>query len=130
MRHILQRCAMAAVLLAAPAAARSHDGFTFRDAEFMPLDDGIAAAQAFVAARLPSGLPLADARDRLRHADMRCGTPGRTGAVVCEFIEVVHVEGGVLGEELWTVRLTADAGNRLTAATVEYAVIGAGRPGL
>ena len=127
----IQRClwVILGTLIATPLAARPH-GFTFRDAEFMPLDRGVAAAQDFVAARLPPGLPLAEARDRLRRADMRCASARHGGAIVCAFTEVVHVEGGVLGESRWTVRLTDDGSGRLASATADHAIIGAGNPGL
>ena len=120
---------IAALILASPVAARPHD-FTFRDAEFLPLDDGIEAAQRFVAERLPAGLPLDVARERLRQADMRCARRPRHGTIDCDFTEVVHVEGGVLGEQHWTVALTTDATGALRTATFNYAVIGAGSPGL
>ncbi len=130
MRNALRALAITAALVGAPLAARAHGGFTFRDAEFMPLDRGLDAAREFVATRLPPGLPLADARDRLRRADMRCAQRPRNGAILCDFADVVHVEGGVLGEEHWTVHLTTDASDILTAATLDYFVVGAGRPGL
>ncbi len=130
MRNALRTLAVVAALVGAPLAARAHGMFTFRDAEFMPLDSGLDAAREFVATRLPSGLPLADARDRLHHADMRCAKRPENGAMLCDFADVVHVEGGVLGEEHWTVHLTTDASEILTAATLDYFVIGAGRPSL
>lgn len=104
--------------------------FTFRDAEFLPLDRGIEAAQGFVAADLPAGLPASDARARLRRADMRCAKPRRDGAEVCDFAEVVHVEGGVLGEHHWTVTLRFNSSAELASATLDQFVIGAGNPGL
>ena len=118
---------VAAALL---ATATNATAFTFRDAEFLPLDRGIEAAQGFVATALPAGLPNADARARLRRADMRCGKSRRDGAVVCDFAEVVHVEGGVLGEHRWTVTLRFDPSARLASATLDQFVIGAGNPGL
>ena len=119
------------LLLALGASLPAQAGtFTFRDAEFLPLDRGIEAAQEFVATALPAGLPESDARDRLHHADMRCGRPRHDGAVVCDFAEVVHVEGGVLGEHHWTVTLRFNPSDRLAAATLDQFVIGAGNPGL
>ncbi len=122
--------AIIAALAAAPLSARARGGFTFRDAEFMSLDRGLDAAFDFISTHLPPGLPLSDARGRLRRADMRCAKRPRNGAILCDFVEVVHVEGGVLGEEHWTVHLTTNASGELTAATLDYFVIGAGRPGL
>ena len=127
----IRRClwVIPGLLIAAPLAARPH-GFTFRDAEFLPLDRGVAAAQEFVAAQLAPGLPIAEARDRLRRADMRCAPARHDGAIVCAFTEVVHIEGGVLGESRWTVRLTDDGSGRLASATADHAIIGVGNPGL
>ena len=123
--------AMLAVVAAVLAATvHATPAFTFRDAEFLPLDRGIAAAQEFVATDLPAGLPAAEARARLRRANMRCAKPRPDGTVVCDFAEVVHVEGGVLGEHHWTVTLHFDPPARLASATLDQFVIGAGNPGL
>ena len=129
---VVAKASMLAVIAAAALVQAVHaaPGFTFRDAEFLPLDRGIEAAQEFVATALPSGLSESDARDRLHHANMRCAKPRRDGAVVCDFAEVVHVEGGVLGEHHWTVTLRFDPSARLASATLDQFVIGAGNPGL
>lgn len=129
MTRFLAPMLLVALVASLPARAAA-ERFTFRDAEFLPLDRGITAARTFVKAELPIGLPEIDARARLRQADMRCAKPRRDGAVVCDFTEVVHVEGGVLGEHHWTVTLRFDAVARLASATLDQFVIGAGNPGL
>ena len=116
--------AMAAVWASSPAAAH---GFRFRDAEYMPDDRAMAAAQAFVAGRLPKGLPRAEALSRLRLADMRCGPAHATGGPVeCGFEMPVHIGGGVIGEDAWTVRLAFAPDGTLADAAVRHDIIGTG----
>ena len=121
---------LAAILFVGLPMAAAARPFTFRDAEFMPVDDGIAAAQAFVAARLIPGLPASEARQRLRNADMRCSSTRPNGTIACDFAEVVHVEGGTLGETHWTVALVLDSADRVAAASLDHYTIGSGAPGL
>lgn len=120
----------AALGLAGVATAGEH-GFSFWDAEFMPPDRAMAEAQAYVAQALPSGLPIDVALRRLRKASMSCRAPGAPGApIICDCSEVVHLQGGILGEDHWTVVLTADASGRLASASLDHHIIGAGPPNI
>lgn len=121
---------MLLVALIASSPTQAVARFTFRDAEFLPLDRGIEAARAFVDAELPAGLSGSDARVRLRRAQMRCAEPRRDGAVICDFCRGRPRRGGVLGEHHWTVTLRFDPSARLASATLDQFMIGAGNPGL
>jgi hypothetical protein len=110
-------------------AADPARSFTFRDAEFSTSAQGAAAAQEFVDAALPVGLPLAQARGRLVRAAMDCGAPRPpSGAVVCDYSELVHIEGGLIGESHWRVRLNVDSSGRLASATLRHFNVGVGDP--
>ena len=112
-------------------AAHSDRRFTFRDAEFLEADRGVEAAQEYFRTALPPGITMQEARQRLRSADMRCRQPGSSdAAVVCDFHETVHIEGGTLGEDHWTVRLLSDGADRLASATLDRFTVGVGSPGL
>jgi len=94
--------------------------FTFARAEFMRSDRGMIAAQNFIASQLPSGIPMQEARKRLSKADMGCGHQGEPGEQVsCQFYELAGRDGGTLGEDRWTVLLTADGANNLQTATLD-----------
>lgn len=118
--------------LSSHAGAARHDGsFTFRDAEFLEADRGLEAAQAFMRTKLPPGISMQQARQLLGRADMRCRKPVvPADFVLCDFTEVVHIEGGTLGEDHWTVRLIADGHDHLASATLDHFIVGVGRPGL
>ena len=124
---MIKAIVVAAAAMLAAGGASAH-GFTFRDAEFLSDDTALEQAQAFVADRLPAGLPLTEARARLATADMRCGRG--VAAVTCDLGMIVHIDGGLLGEDHWRVRLTADADGRLTEAAVDHYIVGTGVPGL
>lgn len=118
--------------LSSSADAALRDGsFTFRDAEFLDADRGIEAAREFVRAKLTPGISMPQARQLLRRADMRCHKPALSdGAVLCDFNETVHIEGGTLGEDHWTVRLMPDGTDRLVSAKLDHFTVGVGRPGM
>jgi hypothetical protein len=126
-----KRIGVAFALLAAglAGAARASGGFSFWDAEFMPPDRALAAAEQFIESDLPPGLPMAEARARLRKAAMVCDQPEAPGApVTCDCSEILHLEGGVLGEDHWTVVLVPDAAGRLGSASLDHHIIGSGPP--
>lgn len=118
--------------LASSVGAAFRDGsFTIRDAEFLEADRGLEAAQEFVRMKLAPGIPMQQARQLLGRADMRCRKPALSdGAVLCDFSETVHIEGGTLGEDHWTVRLMPDGTDRLVSAKLDHFTVGVGRPGL
>lgn len=120
--------ALGATMAVAACGTPAPRAFTFRDAEFMPADRGTPAAQAFIAARLPPGLPVHEARERLARAGMRCNEPSdRDATTVCNFTELVHNEGGTVGEDHFTVRLRAAQG-LLVSAELAHFNIGTGNP--
>lgn len=118
--------------LSSSTGATLRDGsFTFRDAEFLEADRGLEAAQEFVRTKLAPGIPMQQARQLLGRADMRCRKPALSDrAVLCDFTETVHIEGGTLGEDHWTVRLIPDEMDRLVSAKLDHFTVGVGRPGL
>lgn len=129
---LLLAVALSGFTLSSSAGAALRDGsFTFRDAEFLEADRGLEAAQAFVRTKLVSGILMQQARQVLGRADMRCRKPALPdGAVMCDFTETIHIEGGTLGEDHWTVRLIPDGTDRLASAALDHFTVGVGRPGL
>ena len=84
----------------------------------MPREKGEAAARAFIAAQLPAGLPLAEAEARLDRAIMGCNERRLSaGEVDCEYYEIVGSDGGTLGDDVWSVRLTVDEQHRLQSVS-------------
>jgi hypothetical protein len=122
---IASRAAAAALGLSlalgvASSAEAAQGRFTFRGVEFSESGEPIAAAQAFVAQQLPTGLPIPVAIRRLREADAFCGGHQPANAqLTCRFSMLVHRTGDVLREVNWTVRLTPDSQGLLANATVE-----------
>lgn len=105
--------------VASPAEA-GQGRFTFRGVEFMPSDERTAAAQAFVAQQLPTGLPIPEAVRRLKEADAFCkGSHAADAQLKCQASMVVHPTGLELGDVTWTVRLTQDSQGLLANATLE-----------
>jgi hypothetical protein len=107
-------------MLSAPAMAYAERPFTFASAEFMRSDHAAEAADAFVAQELPAGLPLPTAIARVQKAGARCRPPHATeGEVVCTFFITAQPVGGDLGENWWTVRLSAGVDGKLESASIE-----------
>lgn len=118
-----------ATIAAPPAAVARERPFSFWQAEFMPQDRAMTEAQAFVASALRPGLAMTQARARLRRAGMVCGRPqGPDDGVECVTSETVHIGGGLIGEDRWTVRLTPDGRGGLRAARLGHEIIGSGPP--
>ena len=89
----------------------------------MPPDQAMTAAKMFVSTRLPPGLPLSEARDRLAHAGMRCRRPhGVAAPTECDFTELVHNDGGVIGEAHFRVTLVSVGGAILSAELQRFNV--------
>jgi hypothetical protein len=85
----------------------------------MDRDAGLAAARAFVASQLPTGTPMARARERLARAAMDCGpTKGSDGSLACQYTMLAGGDGGDLGEDVWTVHLASDGQGSVKAAKV------------
>jgi hypothetical protein len=82
-------------------------------------------AEDFVAARLPAGLPMADAVARARNADARCRSgAGPDEPVTCTY-EIASGAGGAdLGEEVWVLSLTPDGKGALASAAVDRKRVG------
>ena len=111
---------LALLLVAVPAAMAAGVDFTFRDAEFMSRSNGYAAAERFVADRFPPGLPMAEARLLATRAAMSCRTTRVISILTCRYSIPVHAEGGLIGDNTWTLRLTSDPLGRLRVATLHY----------
>jgi len=113
----------------AGAAIAAEPSFTFRDATYMPADRGVEAARTFVAMAVPPGLPLQEVRRRLARADMTCGPiMGSSSPFVCDYSDVVHIQGGTIGEEHWKVILIPDGTGALQSATLSHFTVGVGDP--
>lgn len=121
---IASRAAAAALglsfALGVASAADAQGQFTFRGAEFMPSGEPLAAAQAFVAQQLPTGLPVSEAIRRLRKADAFCEAHQPANApLTCRFSILQHPTGLELGAVNWTIRLTQNGQGLLANVTVE-----------
>ena len=93
--------------------------FNFRDAEFLHRDEAARAVDALLAARLPAGLPLSDARDRLVQAGMTCWKAAVLEPA-CSYSMVAHGDGGVIGEDTWVVRLFVGPGGTVKSWRVSH----------
>lgn len=111
--------ALAVSVSIAPRVQAAERAFSFRQAEFLPEDDARRAGEAFVRDAFPSGLPLAEARRRAQQAGLGC-VPGPEGRLVCLYIMPVHQEGGIIGEDTWTLVLTPDGRGGLADARLTY----------
>jgi hypothetical protein len=110
------------VAQAMPAVA-GQDRFTFHEASFLPPADEMAQARAFVAEAFPPGLPFVEAERRARTADMRCRSkPG--GGLACLYAEPQAMEGGLIGEDTWTLRLAPGLGGTVQTAELKHGFVG------
>ena len=115
-------------MLPALLMAAASGSFSFFAAEFEPLDRALPAAEAFVREQLPDGLPVAEVRTRLRAAALRCPRAAPGTAFVCSVSMLVHIGGGLIGEDVWSVRVEPDGEGRLRSAALDHRVIGTGPP--
>lgn len=112
--------AMSASTLAT-AELRHVAAFNFRDAEFMREDDANRSVQEFLAARLPNGLPLSEARSRLTQALMTCSARGRAEAILsCSYSIPTHADGGIIGDDTWTVYVPYSPDRRVVSTRYEH----------
>lgn len=122
--------ALAAVLVTsaslAAAAAAHANAFSFSGVEYMPRDQRVAAAQAFVADELTPGTPVPTALQVLRRADAYCRTPGQQGATItCTHASFErHAEGADLVDVNWLVKITPSADGTVAKATVSRSTDG------
>lgn len=100
--------------------------FSFAGVEYLPRDQRVPAARAFVADKLAPGTPMASALKVLRRADLYCRAPDRRGAT----ITCTHgsFERPPLSAELidvtWTVKVTPSADGRVAQASVRRSTNG------
>lgn len=105
----------------AAAQAKDMRGFTFVQAEYMPMG-GLRAASEFVAEALPAGLPMPEAIARAKRAGAAC--KAGPGGVECDYMAVVRPEGGDLGEDWWRLQLAPGPDGLLQAASVRRYRVG------
>jgi hypothetical protein len=118
--------AIAASGALAGAAAAHAESFSFGGVEYLPSDQRVPAAQAFVADQLTPGTPVASALHILRKADAYCRTPGQSGATItCTHASFErHAEGADLVDVKWIVKVTPSADGTVAHATVSRSTDG------
>jgi hypothetical protein len=101
-------------------AAAAQQPFSFIAVEFMPHDQKLAAAQAFVAANAAPGTPIRIAEAALSRAGVYChGGRVVNGVVSCTLTSVAADSGNDSQHEVtWRVQITPDANGAVAAATV------------
>ncbi|HEY1930168.1 MAG TPA: hypothetical protein VGG92_22080 [Caulobacteraceae bacterium] len=111
--------------LPAPAPVNARP-FSFAGVEFMPRDQRVPAAQAFVAEKLPPGTPIASALETLRRASAFCRRPrAPSDPITC-----IHPSFdrdplyAQLADVTWTVKVTPSADGTVAAATVRRSTNG------
>jgi hypothetical protein len=107
-------------------AAAAQQPFSFTAVEFMPRDQRLAAAQAFVAATAAPGTPIRVAEAALSRAGVYChGGRVVNGVVSCTLTSVVgHSDEKSENEVTWRVQITPDANGAVAAATVNRTTLG------
>ncbi|HSZ53503.1 MAG TPA: hypothetical protein VK801_18190 [Caulobacteraceae bacterium] len=123
----LKAIAVAIVASSALAGAAAHaQSFNFTHVEFMPSDQRVPAAKAFVADELPPGTPIASALHILRKADAYCRTPGQQGATItCTHASFErHPDGADLVDVNWTVKVTPSSNGTVAKAIVSRSTDG------
>ena len=119
----------AMVVTSASLAAAAHVNarpFSFAGVEFMPRDQRVPAAQAFVAEKLPPGTPIASALETLRRASAFCRTPhAPSEPIICTHRSFqrrpLETE---LVDVTWTVEITPSADGTVARATVRRSTVG------
>jgi hypothetical protein len=95
--------------------------FSFGHVEYMPRDQRVPAAQAFVAKKLPPGTPIASALEILRRADGSCRTPNAAGKpITCTHASFEHRPlSAELTDVIWIVKIIPSADGTVASATVQ-----------
>jgi hypothetical protein len=96
-------------LLSAPAFAETLGIRSFRSIEFGADPAAMVEdVRTDLAARLPAGSSIADARALLRNAGAHCRAPKADGWVRCRYSDI-HIEDDIMQDVSWTVDVrTAD----------------------
>ena len=113
--------ASAAILFGvSTGAAVAQQPFSFTAVEFMPHDQRLPAAQAFVAASAAPGTPIRVAEASLSRAGAYChGGRGPDSVVSCSLTSVVADSGEDSQHEVtWRVQITPDTNGAVADATV------------
>ena len=107
-------------------AAAHAESFNFNGVEYMPHDQRVPAAKAFVADELSPGTPVASALKILRHADAYCRTPDHAGATITCTHESFerHPMGADMVDVSWIVKITPSAAGTVASATVRRSTNG------
>ncbi|WBO20687.1 hypothetical protein [Sphingomonas abietis] len=92
-------------LLAAPAFAEAAGIPSFRSIEFGPDPAGMVDdVRANLAARLPAGSSIADARALLRGAGAHCRAPKASGGMRCRYSDI-QIQDDIMQDVSWTVNV-------------------------
>ncbi|HEY2050199.1 MAG TPA: hypothetical protein VGH03_12725 [Caulobacteraceae bacterium] len=107
-------------------AAAHAESFNFNGVEYMPHDQRVPAAKAFVADELSPGTPVASALKILRHADAYCRTSAQPGATItCTHRSFErHPMGADMVDVSWTVKVTPAPDGTVAHATVSRSTDG------
>lgn len=109
--------AAAALMLASQAVAGAPAIASFRQIEFGADPAAMVdTVRADLAARIPAGSAVVDARALLRRAGAHCGTPAADGRVRCRYSDI-HIQDDILQDVRWTVDLQT-AGERVVSLAV------------
>jgi hypothetical protein len=117
--------ALGSALLAAAAPVNAQP-FSFDHVEYMPRDQRVPAAKAFVAEKLPPGTPIASALETLRKANATCRTPSASSEpITCTHRSFErHPNGADMVDVSWIVKVTPTAAGTVASATVRRSTNG------
>jgi hypothetical protein len=97
--------------------ADASPAFSFRSVEYMPRGARVPAAEAFVAANITPGMPMATAKSVLSGAGTFCD--GGAGGLTCSKTSIVgHSDQKTEEDVQWLVRVTPDASGNVSSASV------------
>ena len=110
----------------AAAAQASARPFSFAGVEYLPHDERVPAAQAFVAEKLPPGTPIASALETLRRANAFCRRPrAPSEPITCTHASFDrHPLYAQLADVTWTVKVVPSADGTVARATVRRSTNG------
>ena len=117
----LAALALATATLAGAASAQPDPyRFTFPWAAHVDNLTGNYAARQFAEKRLPAGLAMSEAVERVRAARASChGGYSRSDGVVCRYMIGSGADMAPLGQEIWTVTLTPGPHGKLQTVAVD-----------
>jgi hypothetical protein len=118
------KATVAVMVVSVSLAAAAHVNarpFSFAHVEYMPRDQRVPAAQAFVAKKLPPGTPIASALETLRRASASCRTPSASSEpITCTHASFEHrALSTELTDVTWIVKIIPSADGTVASATVQ-----------